>query len=77
MGLPNLYICHTAYQVLVELVRAMEDTVAPELILSSVIPNTEELAGRLSATGEQCHPKHRRTGRAAFRHRPVPLCTGF
>ena len=51
MGLPNLYICHTAYQVLVEMVRAMEDTVAPDLILSSVIPNTEELAGRLSATG--------------------------
>ena len=51
MGLPNLYICHTAYQVLVELVRAMKDTVAPDLILSSVIPNTEELAGRLSATG--------------------------
>ena len=67
MGLPNLYICHTAYQVLVEMVRAMKDTVAPDLILSSVIPNTEELAGRLSAT----------TGRAAFRHRPVPLCTGF
>ena len=51
MGLPNLYICHTAYQVLVELVRAMKDTVPPDLILSSVIPNTEELAGRLSATG--------------------------
>lgn len=48
---PDLYICHTAYQVLVEMVRAMEDTVAPDLILSSVIPNTEELAGRLSATG--------------------------
>ena len=51
MGLPNLYICHTAYQVLVDMVRAMEDAVPPELILSSVIPNTEELAGRLSATG--------------------------
>ncbi len=51
MPRPNLYICHTAYQVLVEMVRAMEDTVAPELILSSVIPNTQELAGRLSATG--------------------------
>lgn len=51
MERPNLYICHTPYQVLVELVRAMNDTVAPELILSSVIPNTEELAGRLLATG--------------------------
>lgn len=51
MERPNLYICHTAYQVLVDMVRAMEDAVPPELILSSVIPNTEELAGRLSATG--------------------------
>lgn len=45
MERPNLYICHTAYQVLVDMVRAMEDAVPPELILSSVIPNTEELAG--------------------------------
>ena len=51
MGLPNLSICHTAYQVLVEPVRAMEDTVAPDLLLSSVIPPTEDLAVRLSATG--------------------------
>ena len=33
------------------MVRAMEDTVPPDLILSRVIPNTHELAGRLSATG--------------------------
>lgn len=48
---PNLYICHTAYQVLVEMVRAMHQPTPPDLILSCAIPSTQELAGRLSATG--------------------------
>ena len=51
MTRPNLYICHTAYQVLIAMVRAMREPVLPDLILSCVIPNTNELAGRLSASG--------------------------
>lgn len=47
----ELYICHTPYQVLVELCRAMQAAQKPDLILSCSVPDAPALAGRLSATG--------------------------
>lgn len=48
---PDLYICHTPYQVLVTLCRALHASCPPEMILSTVIPETQKLAGRLASTG--------------------------
>ena len=52
---PNLYICHTAYQVLVDLLRASR-TAHPEnephtMVLSAAVPEPQALAQRLEATG--------------------------
>lgn len=47
----ELYICHTPYQVLVELCRAMGAAEKPEMILSCSVPDAAALAGRLAATG--------------------------
>lgn len=47
----ELYICHTPYQVLVELCRAMSAAQKPDIILSCTVPDTGALAARLSATG--------------------------
>ena len=35
---PDLYICHTPYQVLVTLCRAFDSPCPPQLILSTTIP---------------------------------------
>ena len=51
---PDLYICHTAYQVLVETCRAFEAPCPPALVLSAVLPEAEALAARLRATGLFC-----------------------
>lgn len=48
---PDLYICHTPYQVLVTLCRAFDSPCPPQLILSTTIPGADSLAARLSATG--------------------------
>ena len=48
---PDLYICHTAYQVLVECCRAMEAPCPPDLVLSAALPGAGALAGRLRGTG--------------------------
>ena len=51
---PNLYICHTAYQVLVDLLRAGRCACENEphtMVLSASVPDTAALAGRLDATG--------------------------
>lgn len=48
---PDLYICHTAYQVLVEACRAFEAPCPPALVLSAALPGAEALAERLRATG--------------------------
>ena len=49
---PNLYICHTAYQVLVDLLRAGRCAGKPHtMVLSASVPDTAALAERLDATG--------------------------
>lgn len=49
---PNLYICHTAYQVLVDLLRAGREPGAPHtMVLSAAVPDAAALAARLDATG--------------------------
>ena len=49
---PNLYICHTAYQVLVDLLRAGRCAGRPHtMVLSASVPDTAALAARLDATG--------------------------
>ena len=48
---PNLYICHTAYQVLVDLLRAGRCAGKPHtMVLSASVPDTAALAARLDAT---------------------------
>lgn len=49
---PNLYICHTAYQVLVDLLRAGRAEGGPHtMVLSAAVADAEALAGRLDKTG--------------------------
>lgn len=49
---PNLYICHTAYQVLVDLLRAGRCAGKPHtMVLSASVSDTAALAARLDATG--------------------------
>ena len=49
---PNLYICHTAYQVLVDLLRAGRCAGKPHtMVLSASVPDTAALSARLDATG--------------------------
>lgn len=48
---PYLAVCHTPYQVLVEVCRAFGADPKPDLILSCSVPETEALADRLRATG--------------------------
>ena len=44
---PNLYICHTAYQVLVDLLRAGRCAGKPHtMVLSASVPDTAALAAR-------------------------------
>lgn len=47
----RLFICHTAYQVLINLCRALRCNHRPDLLLSTTIPDTDALAERLGATG--------------------------
>ena len=49
---PNLYICHTAYQVLVGLLRAGRTEGKPHtLVLSAAVADVQALAARLDKTG--------------------------
>lgn len=49
---PNLYICHTAYQVLVDLLRAGRAPGGPHtMVLSAAVADAEALAARLDVTG--------------------------
>lgn len=49
---PNLYICHTAYQVLVDLLRAGRAEGKPHtMVLSAAVADAETLAARLEKTG--------------------------
>lgn len=49
---PNLYICHTAYQVLVDLLRAGRALGGPHtMVLSSAVADAPALAARLDKTG--------------------------
>lgn len=49
---PNLYICHTAYQVLVDLLRASRAEGKPHtMVLSAAVADAEALAARLEQTG--------------------------
>ena len=49
---PNLYICHTAYQVLVDLLRAGRAPGGPHtMVLSAAVADAAALAARLDATG--------------------------
>lgn len=49
---PNLYICHTAYQVLVDLLRAGRADGGPHtMVLSAAVADVRALAARLDATG--------------------------
>lgn len=52
---PNLYICHTAYQVLVDLLRAGRAEGKPHtMVLSAAVADAEALCRRLDATGVVC-----------------------
>ena len=46
----DLFICHTAYQVLIALVRALR-TGGADFVLSAGIPDAAALGGRLQAAG--------------------------
>lgn len=48
---PDLYICHTPYQVLVEICRAFSASAKPEILLSHTIPDAQPLAARLESCG--------------------------
>ena len=49
---PNLYICHTAYQVLVDLLRASRTDGQPHtMVLSAAVPEPQSRAKKLEATG--------------------------
>ena len=49
---PNLYICHTAYQVLVDLLRASRTPGAPHtMVFSTEVADAPALAARLDKTG--------------------------
>lgn len=49
---PNLYICHTAYQVLVDLLRAGRAPGGPHtMVLSTAVADAPALAARLDGTG--------------------------
>ena len=49
---PNLYICHTAYQVLVDLLRAGRAPGGPHtMVLSTAVADAPALAARLDKTG--------------------------
>ena len=48
----NLYICHTAYQVLIDLLRASRTAGGPhDMLLSDTVPEAGALAERLRASG--------------------------
>ena len=52
MAKPDLYICHTAYQVLVDLLRASRTDGQPHtMVLSAAVPEPQSLAKKLEATG--------------------------
>lgn len=51
---PDLYICHTPYQVLADLCRAMQAPCPPEIILSTAIPDAAALARRLADVNVFC-----------------------
>ena len=52
---PNLYVCHTAYQVLVDLLRAGRAEGKPHtMVLSAAVADAEALCRRLDATGVVC-----------------------
>ena len=60
---PNLYICHTAYQVLVDLLRAGRCAGKPHtMVLSASVPDTAALAARLDATWSRLSLWTRRAG---------------
>lgn len=46
-----LAICHTPYQVLVELVRALCEDTPTDFLLSAVVPEAQQLTDRLAAAG--------------------------
>ncbi len=46
-----LAICHTPYQVLVELVRALRENAPTDFLLSAVVPDAVSLSRRLAAAG--------------------------
>ena len=46
--MPNLYICHTVYQVLIALLRALRAGGAQGLVLSTTVPGADALAKRLT-----------------------------
>lgn len=48
---PDLFICYTAYQVMVEVCRAFEAPCPPHMLLSASLPGAEALAQRLRFTG--------------------------
>ena len=51
MAKPDLYICHTAYHVLIALVRALRAGGGQAAVLSAQVPGAERLAEKLVACG--------------------------
>ena len=51
MAKPDLYICHTAYQVMIDLLRTLRSGEKSALIISSTVPDAKNLAARLEALG--------------------------
>lgn len=51
-GRPDLFVCHTAYQVFISCIRAMRAGQKPDIVLASgVLPGAGALAGRLAQSG--------------------------
>ena len=51
MAKPDLYICHTAYQVMIDLLRTLRSGEKSALVISSTVPDAKKLAARLQALG--------------------------
>lgn len=51
MAKPDLYICHTAYQVMIDLLRTLRSGEKNVLVISTTVPDARNLTERLKALG--------------------------
>ena len=58
MAKPDLYICHTAYHVLIALVRALRAGGGQAAVLSAQVPGAERLAEKLDRKSTRLNSSH-------------------